>query len=244
VRLPQVGGPGPRNFILQGQGGPIIPLAQGSLSVASHDSHSYCGSILTRLHTRKTTESQSQIQSNLKTVGQTASLSWYQATIWDPRTIFLFHGNSLKISMVFSLWGAFSEEKRGLQFNRTFATGSRERCQSWAQVSQNSSPYLTVSFETPQTWGPGPLFLSPRIEWPSHTPCTGFHFHSFLGYAGLKLRYSNPPQQLDIRGTCEFAFTKSQYEAVETNLREALLLLHHVDLLNTSTLCCSLLGDI
>jgi hypothetical protein len=51
-RLPQPGGPGPRIYIPQEQGGPVVPpQALGSLFVASYDSQGYGGRILTCLHT-------------------------------------------------------------------------------------------------------------------------------------------------------------------------------------------------
>jgi hypothetical protein len=49
-RLPQPGGPGPRIYICQEQGGPVYPQALGSLSVASYDSQGYGGGI--RTHSR------------------------------------------------------------------------------------------------------------------------------------------------------------------------------------------------
>jgi hypothetical protein len=51
LRLPQLGGPGPRIYILQEQGGPVIPLGTGLPFVASYDSQRYGLGILTRLHT-------------------------------------------------------------------------------------------------------------------------------------------------------------------------------------------------
>jgi hypothetical protein len=51
LRLPQLGGPGPRIYIPQEQGGPVIPRALCSLHVASYDSEGSGGGILTRLHT-------------------------------------------------------------------------------------------------------------------------------------------------------------------------------------------------
>jgi hypothetical protein len=42
-RLPQPGGPGPRIYIPQEQGGPVIPSAQGPRFVASYDSQGYGG---------------------------------------------------------------------------------------------------------------------------------------------------------------------------------------------------------
>jgi hypothetical protein len=50
LRLPQPGGPDPRIYIPQGQGG---PRALGSFSVASYDSQGYGGGILSRLHKGK-----------------------------------------------------------------------------------------------------------------------------------------------------------------------------------------------
>jgi hypothetical protein len=47
-------------------------------------------------------------------------------------------------------------------------------CQSnhtWAEVPQNSRPYLTVSFETPPTWRASfPYLYPPGTGWPSYTP--------------------------------------------------------------------------
>jgi hypothetical protein len=50
LRLTQPGGPGPRIYIPQKQGGPVTPQALGSLLVASYDSQGYGGGILTHLH--------------------------------------------------------------------------------------------------------------------------------------------------------------------------------------------------
>jgi hypothetical protein len=50
LRLPQPGGPGHRIYIPR-KVAQIYPWALGSLSVASSDSQSYGGSILSRLHT-------------------------------------------------------------------------------------------------------------------------------------------------------------------------------------------------
>jgi hypothetical protein len=48
---PQLGGPGPRIYIPQEQGGPFIPPGTGFPFVASYDSQCYGSGILTRLHT-------------------------------------------------------------------------------------------------------------------------------------------------------------------------------------------------
>jgi hypothetical protein len=59
LRLPQPGGPGPCIYIPQEQGGPIIPPGTGLLSLLT------------------------QSQSHVTTDGQSASLSWNKAPIWD-----------------------------------------------------------------------------------------------------------------------------------------------------------------
>jgi hypothetical protein len=51
LRLFQPGGPGPRIYISQEQGGPDISPGTGFPSVASYDSQGYGGGILSRLHT-------------------------------------------------------------------------------------------------------------------------------------------------------------------------------------------------
>jgi hypothetical protein len=47
-RLPQPGGPGPRIYIHQQQGDPLIPTGNGFLFVASYDSQGYGGDIRAR----------------------------------------------------------------------------------------------------------------------------------------------------------------------------------------------------
>jgi hypothetical protein len=49
-RLPQLGRPGPRIYIPQEQGGPVIPPGTGSLSIAFYISQRYGGSIRPRPH--------------------------------------------------------------------------------------------------------------------------------------------------------------------------------------------------
>jgi hypothetical protein len=51
LRFPQPGGPGPRIYSPQEQGGPVIPPGTGFSFVASYDSQGNGGGILTRLHT-------------------------------------------------------------------------------------------------------------------------------------------------------------------------------------------------
>jgi hypothetical protein len=105
-------------------------------------------------------------QSYLTTDGQSASLSWYQPTIWDPRPIFLSFPRKLSKDF-FLVWDALSDEKVSLS-----ATESCLRCHPWIQVPQNWRPYLTVSFET------------------------GFPFCHLLRLAEIRWRFFVPPLEL------------------------------------------------
>jgi hypothetical protein len=60
-------------------------LRLSSLSVTSYDWQDYGGGVLSYLHTAIS----SQSQSYLTTDGQSVSLSWCQASVRDPRPIFL-----------------------------------------------------------------------------------------------------------------------------------------------------------
>jgi hypothetical protein len=72
LRLSQLGGPGPRIYIPQEQGGPVIPLGTGFHFVDSSDSQGYGGGILTLLHTGNELYS-SQSQSHIATDGRSVS---------------------------------------------------------------------------------------------------------------------------------------------------------------------------
>jgi hypothetical protein len=51
IRDPQPGGPGPRIYIPQEEGGTVIPPGTGFLFVAFYDSQGYGGGMRTGLHT-------------------------------------------------------------------------------------------------------------------------------------------------------------------------------------------------
>jgi hypothetical protein len=63
----------------------LYPRALDPLFVASYNSQGYGGGILTRLYTSRV---QSLSPSYIMTDGQSPSLSWNRAPIWDPRPIF------------------------------------------------------------------------------------------------------------------------------------------------------------
>jgi hypothetical protein len=75
----------------------------------------------------------------------------------------------------------------------TIASGLCQSSHSWVEVPQNSRPYITVSFETPQSRGPGSR-ISPRNRVAQLYPrALGSPFCPLLRLAGQRWRYSNPP---------------------------------------------------
>jgi hypothetical protein len=50
-----------------------------------------------------------------QSVSQSVSMSWYRAPLWDLRLYFLSEDCCLKFAVLF-LWGALSDERKGLQF--------------------------------------------------------------------------------------------------------------------------------
>jgi hypothetical protein len=111
-------------------------LKLGSLSVTSYDSHGYS----------RSDHNECQSQTYLMNDGQSASLSWYQATICEPRPISLslLGGLPSDICWFFSM-DALSYERMGLQFTRTIVTAPCQRYPFRVQVPQNMRPYLPVS---------------------------------------------------------------------------------------------------
>jgi hypothetical protein len=92
LSLPQIGGPGPHNYIPQEQSGSVIPLGTGFPFVTSYDSKGYGGGILTRLHTG-TNVKVKVMYYGWQSVGQSV---WVSGTHLRPATKFSF---SLKFSL-------------------------------------------------------------------------------------------------------------------------------------------------
>jgi hypothetical protein len=93
---------------------------------------------------------ESESESSVTTDGQSASLSWCQAPIWDLQLDFYYCQTFAGLLT----WGALSYERMGLSF--TIAAGPRQRSHSWVRVPWNSWPYFTVSdsrllFSSPPT---------------------------------------------------------------------------------------------
>jgi hypothetical protein len=73
------------------------------------------------------------------TDGQSASLFWNKAPVWDLRPDF----NYCQTVAGLLMWGALSYERTGLLF--TIAAGPRQRSHSRVRVPWDSRPYFTVS---------------------------------------------------------------------------------------------------
>jgi hypothetical protein len=73
----------------------------------------------------------------------------------------------------------------------TITSGPCQSSHSWAEVPQNSRPYFTVSFKTPQTWrARSPYLYPPGTGWPSYT---AWYWAPFCRLLRLRWRDSNPP---------------------------------------------------
>jgi hypothetical protein len=112
-RLPQPGGPGPRIYILQEQGGSALTPDTGLLFVRllrlTGLRWRYSNPLPRRVNWLISRSSQSQ--SYVTTDGQSASLSWCQATIWGLRPDFYCCETAAGLLM----W-ALSDERTGLPF--------------------------------------------------------------------------------------------------------------------------------
>jgi hypothetical protein len=93
---------------------------------------------------------QTQSQSYVTTDGQSVSLSWNEAPIWDLLPDFYYCRTVAGLLM----WGALSDLRTGLSF--TIAADPRQRTHSPVWVPWDSRPYFTVSdsrlhFSSPPT---------------------------------------------------------------------------------------------
>jgi hypothetical protein len=85
-----------------------------------------------------------QSQSHLTTDGQSASLSWYQVFIWDPRSIFLTLARKLSAYILSSLtWGALSDQ--------------RLICNLFVELVLLSASAVILWSTSCRTWGPTSL---------------------------------------------------------------------------------------
>jgi hypothetical protein len=109
----------------------------------------------------------------LTTDGQSASLSWNEAPIWDLRPDLYYRWTVAGLLT----WGALSDERTDLSF--TIAAGPRQRSHSEGRVPWDLRPYITASdsrissssppttrratvevFDPASTWGLRPDFIT------------------------------------------------------------------------------------
>jgi hypothetical protein len=151
-RLPQPVGAGPRIYIPQEPGGPIIPHALGSPFVATYDSQGYGGGFRNPPH-------QSQCQSYFTTGCLPAISSSWRQVPWDPRPVFF----STEHLVLESLCNILLDDMMGLSLK--IASGPRQRSHSRIGVPRNTWIYFTVSdLRLPQPEGPRPPIYIPQEQ--------------------------------------------------------------------------------
>jgi hypothetical protein len=181
LRLPHLGGPGPRIYIPQKQGGPVIPL--GTRFPFLHLLQ------LTGLRWRYSNAPPHEnspfkyieVEVGFVTDGQSANSSWCRAPLWCPWPDF----NVLIFDNYF-----LCSSSRAPSLTRG-GVCSLHCKHSLVLVAQNSYPYITVSSETPPTWMARSVHLCPTgTGWPSYTPG---HWVPFSSPLMTRRATSNPP---------------------------------------------------
>jgi hypothetical protein len=132
---------------------------------------------------------ESQSQNYVTTDGQSASLSWCQASSWGPKPDSCYCQTVAGLLM----WGDLSDERKGLSF--TIAAGPRQRNHYRVRVPRDTWPYFTVSDSIlPQRGGSSPRIYIPQEQGGAVIPPgTVFPFRRLLRLAGQRWRYSTPP---------------------------------------------------
>jgi hypothetical protein len=150
LRLPQLGEPGtafisPRNRVAQ-----LYPRALGSRFVTSYDSQGYGGGV------------RSQSQSYIMTSSQSASLSWCQAPIWDPRPVVPLLSSIIFRQLRVCWCGAPSLTRSRVctfQFLPGVTSSAVLRCES---RGTHEHILLSLFFRLPQPGGPGFCIYFPQ----------------------------------------------------------------------------------
>jgi hypothetical protein len=99
----------------------------------------------------------SQSQSYITTDGQSASLSWYQASIWGPRPYFRY----CHIVADLLMWGALSDERTRLPCKIAVALASAVILGSEPRGTHDHI-LLSQIRDSPNLEGQVPVFISPR----------------------------------------------------------------------------------
>jgi hypothetical protein len=101
---------------------------------------------------------------------------------------------TLKTVVGLFMWGSLSDERMGLSF--TIAACPLQAIILGPRVPRDLWPYFTLSnSRLLQHGGPGPrIYIPPEQGGPVMPTDTGLPFRSLLRLAGLRWKYSNPPQ--------------------------------------------------
>jgi hypothetical protein len=120
--------------------------------------------------------SKSQIQSYVMTDGQSASLPWCQAPIWDLRRY------SFSNSCRFLMWGALSDERTGLSFARVIVSSNKS-------VDSTYTLYFTCYYMYVYTIYTSPLSL--QVQYSSSCPIisSSCYNRSLVTWTGMYIQY-------------------------------------------------------
>jgi hypothetical protein len=113
-----------------------------------------------------------QGHSYIPTYGQSVSLPWCQAPIWNPRPDFCYCQTVEGLWM----WGVLSDGRTGLSF--TITAGPRQSSHSWVRVPRDSCLYFTVSdSRLPQPgWSSTRIYITQEQRGPVIPPGIGFPY--------------------------------------------------------------------
>jgi hypothetical protein len=148
----------------------------------------------------RSSRSRSRSQSYVTTDGQSASLSWCQASSETQDQIFVT-ARRLRFS-----WCGAPSLTRGRVCRLKLLLVSPVQSFSSSSPAGLMTIFYCLRFETPlQPGGTGPSIYIPHEHGgPVIRPGTGFPFRRFLRLAGLRWRYSNPPPHWLLRTGCRF----------------------------------------
>jgi hypothetical protein len=124
------------------------------------------------------------------TDGQSASLSWYQAPLWNSwPDIF-----SVLTVAGFLMWGALSDERTGLNLLYNCFWALPEQPLSGSEFHRTQIIFCCLIWNSPNREDQVPVFISPRNRVAQLYPrALGSLSVASYDSQGLRWRYSNPP---------------------------------------------------